>query len=45
MPKPRSGVIELGGARTSTYTGDNNPGQLIELLIMSFVKSVGAGIQ
>lgn len=45
MPKPRSGVIELEGARTSIYTGDDHPGQFIELYIMNFVEGVGAGIQ
>lgn len=45
MPRPRNGVIELGGARTSIYTGDDNPGQLIAVHIMNFVEGLGVGIE
>lgn len=38
-------MIELEGARTSIYTGDDSPGQLIELHIMNFVEGMDAGIQ
>lgn len=38
-------MIELGDARTSIYTGDDNLGQLIEVHIMNFVEGLGVGIE